>query len=424
MKALGQTPLMRFIRSEAFAGLFLVCAAVLAFIWANSSWKEPYFALQYMQIGMNLGSLNLDLSLKHWVNDGLMAIFFLLVGLEIKREFLIGELASLQRVTLTITAAIGGMLLPNGLYALINAGGPGAAGWGIPMATDIAFALGIMVLLGSKVPIQLKLFLTALAIVDDLGAVFVIALFYTPHLNFTFLALAILIWGIAMLFGKYGVSSIKIYAILGVLLWLFVLQSGIHATIAGVLLAVAVPIRKPDPDKLSTYLSNVGSLVPPEVVVTRLRDLGDLLQHIQSPLHRLEHILQPFVTFIVLPIFAFINAGVLFVINDISNISLGVLIGLLIGKPLGILSGAWLAIRIGIATLPPKVNWGHMVGVGLLSGIGFTMSLFVSNLALDRALINQAKLGIFAASILSALFGLVWLLALNKKYSTIEEEIY
>ncbi|GGK19072.1 Na(+)/H(+) antiporter NhaA [Deinococcus malanensis] len=419
MASQPQSPFARFVHSESFAGLLLVVTAIIAFLWANSPWRETYTTMQHTYLGLSLGTSELKLSIEHWVNDGLMAVFFLLVGLEIKRELLIGELASRRRATLAVAAAAGGMVLPGALYYLLNAGGPGASGWGVPMATDIAFALGVLALLGSRIPLGLKVFLTALAIVDDLGAVLVIALFYTESVNLTFLALAALTWGAALLAGLRGAFSMKVYAVLGAVLWYFVLRSGLHATIAGVLLAFTVPIRKPDPGQ---YLASLADAARPgrgEVVGARLRDLEDLLERAQSPLHRMEHALHPFVTFAVLPVFALVNAGVAVTAGGVGVVSFGVMLGLLLGKPLGVVGGAWLAVRAGVASLPRRVTWAHMVGAGILSGIGFTMSLFVSNLAFDDAdLLTQAKLGVLMASVLAALLGAGWLVLTSRKNSS------
>ncbi|UQN09542.1 Na+/H+ antiporter NhaA [Deinococcus sp. QL22] len=414
--SVSASPFARFVQNGAFAGLLLVCTALIAFVWANSPLRESYTALQQTYFSLNLGNSSLKLSLEHWVNDGLMAVFFLLVGLEIKRELLIGELASRRRATLAVAAAAGGMLVPAGLYALLNVGGPGASGWGVPMATDIAFALGVLALLGSRVPVGLKVFLTALAIVDDLGAVLVIALFYTSGVQGVFLGLAALTWVAALLFGRRGFVSLKLYGVLGVLLWFFVLQSGLHATIAGVLLAFAVPIRKPNPAGYLASLTNAAKPGRGEQVGARLRDLEDRLERAQSPLHRLEHALHPVVTFAVLPVFALMNAGVAVSAGGLGTISLGVIFGLLIGKPLGVVGGAWLAVRLGVASLPRRVTWPQMIGAGLLAGIGFTMSLFVSNLAFDdSALLTQAKLGVLLASVLAAVLGAGWLMLVTRK---------
>ncbi|AWN23301.1 Na+/H+ antiporter NhaA [Deinococcus irradiatisoli] len=415
------TPFLRFVHNEAFAGVLLVCVALLAFAWANSPWAESYFALRSTYFKLSLGSAEFKLSLEHWANDGLMAVFFLLVGLEIKRELIIVELASRRRATLAVAAAAGGMLVPAGLYALLNGGGAGASGWGVPMATDIAFALGVLALLGPRVPLGLKVFLTALAIVDDLGAVLVIAAFYTSGLQLGFVALAALTWGAALFLGWRGAFSLKVYAVLGALLWFFVLESGLHATLAGVMLALAVPIRKPDPAGYLAPLNAVPQTGSGEEEDARLRDLEDLLERAQSPLHRLEHAIHPFVTYAVLPAFALMNAGVALG-GGLGTVSLGILLGLLLGKPLGVVGGAWLAVRLGLAALPQRVHWGHMAGAGLLAGIGFTMSLFVTNLAFEgSALLTQAKLGVLLASLIAAVLGAGVLLVVGKGRDTPED---
>lgn len=402
------SPFTRFVRSQAFAGLLLFVAAAIAFIWANSPLREGYAALQHHHLALTFDGRGLDLSLEHWVNDGLMAVFFLLVGLEIKRELLIGELANPRRAALAVAGALGGMLVPALLYSAFNAGGPGAHGWGVPMATDVAFALGILALLGSRVPLSLKVFLTALAIVDDLGAVVVIAPFYTSELHFISMLAAAVTWGALLFIGWRGVRRLGLYAVLGVLLWFFVLQSGLHATIAGVLLALAVPLRRVTP--LTTLLP-LHDTEDNEAMGAHLQQAEELLERAQSPLHRLEHSLHPSVTYAVLPLFAFMNAGVSVSAAGVGTVTLGVFLGLLLGKPLGVVGAAWLAVRMGLAALPERVNWPLLWGVGLLAGIGFTVSLFVSNLAFDAAALQaQAKLGVLAGTVLSAVVGVLWLL--------------
>ena len=407
------SPFAEFVRSQAFAGLLLFSTAILAFALANSPWRETYAALQHTHLTLALGNRSIDLSLHHWVNDFLMAVFFLLVGLEIKRELLMGELANPRRAALAVAGAVGGMLVPAALYALLNAGGPGAGGWGIPMATDIAFALGVLALLGSSVPIGLKIFLTALAIVDDLGAVLVIAVFYTSELNLGALFLAGLVWGVALLAGRLGLRRLGVFGVLGLILWFLVWQSGLHATIAGVLLALAVPLRRVTPLTGQVTLPHGADS---EVLDASLRQAEDVLELAQSPLHRLEHTLHPYITYAVLPLFAFMNAGVPLAGVSLSSISLGVLVGLVIGKPLGVLGAAWLAVRSGVAALPEGVTWRSLSGVGFLAGIGFTVSLFVSNLAFtNELLLNQAKLGVLTGTLVSATLGLTWLLLPGKK---------
>ena len=377
----------RFVRTEAFSGILLFIAAVIGFTLANSGLGGSYFEIKYTYYG----AAPLKLTLEHWVNDGLMALFFLLVGLEIKRELKIGELANLRSASLAIFAAAGGMIVPALLYAALNVGGAGGRGWGIPMATDIAFALGVLALLGSRVPLALKVFLTALAIVDDLGAVLVIALFYTSSLDWGALALAGATWAVALTLGARGEKRLWIYGILGVILWYFTLKSGLHATIAGVLLALAVPLDPSDrPD--------------------------DDLEHTDSPLHRLEHLLHPYVSYGILPLFALVNSGVATGGSSAFNpVTLGVIVGLMLGKPLGVVGLSLLAVRLGLAELPARVTWGAMLGVGCLAGIGFTMALFITGLAFDAGPVqDQAKTGILIASILSAVLGT---LLLRRVYS-------
>lgn len=401
------SPFARFVKSQAFAGLLLFASALLAFALANSPWRASYEALQHAHLSVSLAGHTLDLTLAHWVNDFFMAVFFLLVGLEIKRELLMGELNNPRRAALAVAAAVGGMLVPAALYALLNRGGPGAGGWGIPMATDVAFALGVLALLGSRIPTGLKIFLTALAIVDDLGAVLVIALFYTSELNLGALGLAGVVWLLALGAARLGVRRLGIYGILGLFLWYFIWRSGLHATIAGVLLALAVPLRRVTPLTQQFHLQESDL----ELLDAALRDAEDVLELAQSPLHRLEYLLHPYVTYAVLPLFAFMNAGVALTGAGLGRVTLGVVAGLVLGKPLGVLGASWLAVRSGLAHLPEGVNWPLMSGVGLLTGIGFTVSLFVTNLAFaDAALLSEAKLGVLAGTLVSAVLGFVWLL--------------
>jgi Na+:H+ antiporter, NhaA family len=383
----------RFVRAEAFAGFLLVIFAIFAFAWANSGFAPSYMALRELPISLSMGNWKLENSLEHWVNDGLMALFFLIVGLEIKRELIGGELSNPRQASLAIFAALGGMVIPALLFIIFNLGTSGARGWGVPMATDIAFALGVLSLLGNRVPVSLKVFLTALAIVDDLGAVLVIAVFYTSNLNVTMLALAALCWVTAILLGRLKVRWLSAYGLVGILLWYFTLESGIHATVAGVLLAFTIPIRiNPSNSEPNSTTSN---LIPDE--------------EIHSPLHRLEHLLAPYVTYLVLPIFALINAGVAVntaLTGGVNGIMLGVATGLLFGKPIGITVFTWLAVRLGWAQLPVGVTLKQVAGVSVLGGIGFTMAIFIATLAFNETGLNQAKFGILLASLVSALVGL------------------
>jgi Na+:H+ antiporter, NhaA family len=403
----------RFFKSEAFAGMLLIFCAVIALIWANSPWTSSYTDLKHLPFKLSIGEWTGKLSFEHLVNDGLMVLFFVLVGLEIKREVLTGELRQPQQAMLAVVAAIGGMIVPALLFTAFNAGTAGARGWGVPMATDIAFALGMLALLGSRVPLALKVFLTALAIVDDLGAVIVIAIFYTSSLNLTMLALAAGTWTLAVVANILGVLSLPVYGVLGVLLWAFTLQSGVHATVAGVLLALTIPIGIAKHKKLqSNMIMNLEA--DTDHREAQLQDLEDSINQTQSPLYQLEHMLHPWTTYLVLPVFALLNAGLNLQgqgdQSGISSVTWGVLLGLLFGKPVGVFGASWLAVRFGIASLPAGVNWSALAGVSVLAGIGFTMALFIASLAFgDSSALEEAKLGILTASALAAVIGLLLL---------------
>jgi NhaA family Na+:H+ antiporter len=379
----------RFFRSEAASGIVLLAATACALAWANSPWQPAYLSLLHHPLPVGSDILHLDLSVREWINDGLMALFFLLVGLEIKREMLAGELASRQKAALPIAAAIGGMVVPALLYAAINAGGIGARGWGIPMATDIAFALGIAALMGPRVPASLKVFLAAVAIVDDIGAVLVIALFYTTSIAWVSLAVIAVLVIVLVVLNRVGVQHAAPYLLAGIVLWLAVLSSGIHATIAGVLLAFTIP-------------------------ASASRDESSLLE-------KLEHALETPVAFFVIPLFALANAGVRVGGASSPEFSLpvlaGIVTGLVLGKPLGISLAAWLALRMRVASLPESVSWRMLVGVSWLGGIGFTMSLFIGALAFaDEALLDSAKIGVLLASCIAAFMG--WFMLRDRRSST------
>ncbi|AZO20275.1 Na+/H+ antiporter NhaA [Mesorhizobium sp. M1E.F.Ca.ET.045.02.1.1] len=374
--------LREFLDGEAAGGIILMAAAALALIVANSPLSETYFAVLHGYLG--------PLSVSHWINDGLMAVFFLLVGLEIKREMLDGQLSTWPRRVLPGIAAAGGMLVPALVYVLINRDSPAAlSGWAIPTATDIAFALGVLSLLGSRVPASLKVFLTALAIIDDLGAVIIIALFYTSGLSLAYLAAAFAAIAVLIALNRVRVMNLVPYLVIGALLWVLVLKSGVHATLAGVALALTIPLE-------------------------RSPGIGHDVEH--SPLHRLEHGLHKLVPFIVIPIFGFANAGVslggLSVAALVEPLTLGVAAGLVVGKLVGVFGSSAIAIRLGLADLPVNSGWLHMLGISLLCGIGFTMSLFIGLLAFagDAALQDAVKVGILAGSLIAALFGAAVLL--------------
>ena len=411
-------PFQRFAHTESAGGIVLLACAVIALVWANSPWAQAYVHLWEIPFGISTGSHRFEMSLHEWINDGLMAVFFFVVGLEIKREMLVGELSSRQQAALPVAAALGGMIVPALIYAGLNAGGPGEAGWGIPMATDIAFALGVLALLGPRVPVALKIFLTALAIVDDIGAVLVIALFYTSAISWGSLFLALGVVAALLTLNALGVRRRGWYVALGILLWIACLRSGIHATVAGVALAMTIPARTRvrEEDFLRRARASVDEFEqacqPGETVLTNRaqQEAIEALEHeteaVQSPLLTLERKLHGFVAFFVMPLFALANAGVGMGRELFTSLSpavtAGVALGLVLGKPLGITLFAWLAVRLGLATLPTSASWRALHGVSWLGGIGFTMSLFIAALAFESpAMLDSAKLGILGASIIT-----------------------
>jgi NhaA family Na+:H+ antiporter len=401
--------------------VLLLAATLVALAFANSPWREAWAHFWHQRVALELGGIELALSLGHWVNDALMALFFFVVGLEIKRELTIGELASRERAMLPVFAALGGMVAPALIYLLLQPGAEATAGWGIPMATDIAFAVAALAILGNRVSPGLKIFLLALAIVDDLGAVTVIALFYTDEIRVSALAAAVL--GLGLIYGirLAGVRAYSPYFVIGSGVWLATFASGIHATVAGVMLGLLTPVhplgeretlvarlRESAEDALGRIGSG-GAHAPPEPLLQRVHDLS---REAQSPLEYLTHRLHPWVAFVVMPVFALANAGVALdasVLGDPAGlrVALAVALGLVIGKPIGIALFALAAVRLGLATLPAGVGASALFGVGLLGGIGFTMALFIATLAFgEDPLAAAAKAGILAASVLACLGGL------------------
>ena len=383
-------PFKWFFQLEAASGLILLIAAIVALIISNSNFSELYFSSlqQYLFIGIN--NFGLKLSVIHWINDALMAIFFFFVTLEIKREFIQGELSNIKKALLPIIAAIGGMLVPALFYVLINFGDSETLnGWAIPSATDIAFSLGILSLLGSRVPISLKIFLTALAIIDDLGAILIIAFFYSGDLHITYLSLVLVSYLFLLILNKYNVKKILPYLIVGCFMWFFTHESGIHATIAGVLLASTIPHRKKDKDF--------------------------------SLLIKIEHAISPYVAFMIMPLFAFANAGVslngLTFSSLLLPVPLGILLGLFVGKQVGVMLFSYVSIKLKFAQMPNNSDWLSLYGVSILTGIGFTMSLFVGNLAFveNTQYIDGVKIGVLTGSLLSTIFGYFLLLVTSKK---------
>jgi Na+:H+ antiporter, NhaA family len=410
-------PLQSFLRTEEASGILLLAAAVAALAWANSPWRASYDAVWHTQLTIGLGGWSLAEDLQHWVNDALMALFFLVVGLEIKRELTTGELRELRAAALPAIAALGGMVVPALLYLAINRSGEPARGWGIPMATDIAFALGVLALVGRGLPAALKSFLLALAIVDDIGAILVIAVFYSSSIAVLPLLAAGALLGLMLVLQRLHVRWTAVYVLLGVGVWLATFQSGIHATIAGVALGLAtpaVPFQRPRAVSLEAHRiadETVDDPVPPDADAPHWLHLAGLTREAVSPLARLEHLLHPWTSWAVVPVFALANAGVPISSSTLSEalgsgIALGVVVGLVIGKTVGVTVFAWMAARTGIIRLPDGVRWSHLVGVAALAGIGFTVSLFITSLAFQTpAVQDTAKVGILAASLLAGLLG-------------------
>ena len=415
-------PFQNFLEKEASGGILLLIFTVVALVWANSPFAESYSHLWHTKFSISFGDFNLDYSLHHWINDGLMAIFFFVVGLEIKRELLVGELSSLKKASLPIMAALGGMIFPALFYVFFNFGKESISGWGIPMATDIAFAIGILALLGSRVPTGLKVFITALAIADDIGAVLVIAFFYTSNISIVSLSFAGGVMLLLIAANLSGVRNLIVYTVLGIILWLSFLFSGVHATVAGVLLAFTIPASSridtsqfllkgkkllEDFDHSGEEGPNVLSNEAREGIV---QNLEENCEKILTPLQRLEHKLHPWVSFFIMPVFALANAGVIITGNFISEltdpVSFGIVTGLFIGKQLGISAFTWLSVKLKLASLPFSVTWKQIYSAGILAGIGFTMSLFIANLAFtSEELLTISKVGILTASLLSGFIG-------------------
>ncbi|MGQ1910966.1 Na+/H+ antiporter NhaA [Marinifilum sp. RC60d5] len=415
-------PLVEFVRLEAFGGIVLMFFTILAIFIANSTVSESFLAYWQGYFGLHFGSWELSKSLIHWINDGLMAIFFFVVGLEIKRELLTGGLSSMRKASLPIFAAIGGMLVPALFYVSLNLTGSGTHGWGIPMATDIAFALGILILLGKRIPVALKLLLTSIAIVDDIGAVIVIAVYYTSEIDWLYLlyggGIYVFLWCLNLL----KVRNVSVFLILGIILWYMLLKSGVHATLAGILLAFTIPAHA-NRNVFEFVRSNL-------VIMNQLDDSTSEKQtefkekHVQSsvyaienncvevisPLHRLEHLFHPWVAYLIVPLFAFANAGVLIdstlVTNIAEPISLGIIFGLFVGKPLGIFLFSYISVHLKLAQKPLEISWLQILGIGFLGGIGFTMSFFVSQLAFTNVqMLSLAKFSVLIASSMSGIIG-------------------
>jgi NhaA family Na+:H+ antiporter len=379
-------PVVRFLQVEAASAIVLLVATATALVWANSRWQDGYESFWSTTVHIRVGSYVFDEDLVHVVNDALMALFFFVVGMEIKRELVVGDLRDRRVVALPAFAALGGMLLPALIYAAFNAGGPGADGWGIPMATDIAFAMGVAAVLGSRVPSPVKLLLLTLAIVDDIGAIAVIAVFYTDDLRLRMLLVAAALTALVWAMYRVNVTLVVLFVVAGIAVWLAVYESGVHATIAGVALGLVTPARPTDHGLE--------------------RDTTTTATDSQSPCDRLIDAFHPWTSYVVLPIFALANAGIPLsadALRDPSDVLLGVAVGLVVGKLVGVVTFSWLAVRLGLGRLPAGTRWGHIIGLGAVAGIGFTVSLFVSGLAFEPGpLQDDAKMGVLVASVIAA----------------------
>lgn len=422
-------PVRTLLQKEYTGGIVLFISVLLALFWANSPWAASYHALWETRFSVGFAGHRLEEPLHVWINDGLMAVFFFVIGLELKREFMAGELSTVKKATLPMVAALGGMLVPALIYLAFNAGKVSESGWGIPMATDIAFALGILSLAGKHIPASVKVFLSALAVADDLGAILVIAFFYTAHIAVTPLMIAFALLLLLGLANAAGIRNPLVYLLTGIAIWLCFLASGVHATIAGVLLAFTIPARtkinelefasclKMYTAQFERAMPQRGTLTTPEQHYT-IDQIKKLALAAETPLQKIEHKLHGLVTFGIMPLFALANAGIVLngnLFTALENpVSRGVLFGLFAGKLCGILLFTWIMIRLRVSSLPVGANWRHITGVSLLAGVGFTMSLFVTELAFDHeAMIGQAKTAILIASALAGVSGAFFLRRLS-----------
>jgi NhaA family Na+:H+ antiporter len=409
-----QLPVQQFIHTQGVSSAFLLAAAVIALIWANSPWSAAYYHIWHVELRLS----GIQLPFHAWINDAMMALFFFLVGMEVKQELVNGELADKRRAALPVVAGFGGMIAPAVIFALVNHGKPGAHGWGVPMATDIAFSLGVLVIV-KNVPAELKVFLLSLAIADDIGAIVVIAFFYTDTLHLDQLFIGAVLLGLILLCRRIGIDRSIVYAVLGFAFWLAILRSGLHATLAGVILGMIVPVSARV--SLDTFGEVCGETLKEfrrafasgdrALANRQLGAMEYLIANTESPADRLTRKLHDWIAFLVLPLFALSNAGITFSLATWryllhSPVAWGVLLGLFLGKPLGIFSACWIAVRFKIAELPRSVRWDHIFGVGSLAGIGFTVSLFISALAFrDSDILDAAKAAVLFASLLSGVAG-------------------
>lgn len=418
-------PFARFFRIESASGFLLLACTAVALLLANSPWAAPFAEFWQTRIRFGVGNFELNKPLLLWINDGLMTVFFFVIGLEIKRELVAGELRDLRKAALPIVAALGGMLAPAGIYLLFQSGQPGQSGWGIPVATDIAFVAGFLALLGSRVPASLKIMLLSLAIADDIGAILVIAFVYSNDISVAALGFATAGFGVTYLFNRIGVRRVSIYLMLGAGIWLALLKSGVHPTVGGVVLGFLTPTRAWVGRRgllkvLAEGLQRLGSSCE-EREKHRHQGLIQLAATVRegiSPLERLEIGLHPWVSFLIMPLFALANAGVRIEAASLGGpVAFAVSAGLVLGKPIGIVLFSWIATKLGLARLPSEVNWKTMLGAGCLAGIGFTMSIFIAGLAVKADLLDEAKIGTLAGSTISAILGCILLLMFLPKSS-------
>lgn len=412
-------PFAQFLKIQSASGFLLLACTGVALLLANSPWSASFAEVWQVRFRIALGDYVLDKPLLFWLNDGLMTVFFFVVGLEIKREFVMGELRDSRKAALPIVAALGGMIVPAGIYLLFQSGQPGQSGWGIPVATDIAFVAGLLALLGSRVPASLKVMLMSLAIADDIGAILLIAFFYSTDISFVALGFAAAGFGVTYLFNRIGVRQVSIYVVIGAGIWLAFLKSGVHPTVAGVLLGFMTPSTawvgtRGVPNVLTKVLKRLVKSSDESTQKQRPEALGELATAARegtSPLERLEIGLHPWVAFLIMPLFALANAGVAIEVDSLgSPVAFAVAASLMLGKPMGIVLFSWIAIKLGFARLPSEVNWKIMLGAGCLAGIGFTMSIFIAGLALQGDLLDDGKIGALVGSTISALLGCVLLL--------------
>ncbi|MCF6182845.1 Na+/H+ antiporter NhaA [Lutibacter sp.] len=438
LKKIIRTPFQKFVKTESLGGILLFGATIIALIWANSSFVQQYESLWQYKIGFSFQDFELEKPLILWINDGLMAIFFFLIGLELKREFLIGELNTIKKAAFPFFAALGGVIVPIALFFILNKNPETARGWGIPMATDIAFALAILKLLGNRVPLSIKVFLTAFAIIDDIGAVLVIAIFYSTAINWMLLIYALLLISILAFLSYKKIYINYVFLVFGVIVWILFLKSGIHPTIAGVLLAFTIPIRqkiniKEYANQLTHILGNIKSdsnnqnNILSKNQITQIEDLKTCTEKVKSPLQDLENTLHSFVAYFIMPVFALSNAGVIINTSMKLDYSLifNIAIGLFVGKLVGVSLLSYIGTKLKIIALPTGVNFKQIIGVAILAGVGFTMSIFIANLAFvtSPSYIDSAKIGILLGSLISGLIGYTILKLTNKNLKIINKTL-